>query len=949
MASSRTEAPVAAPSVAWPLGKATSVAGVCLPLLSLLLLNLSPLVLQAKLTYTYDLLLFDYPAAVLSHAAWQSGQIPYWNPYHSSGAPFLADPSTAALYPLNVVLHQLPFVTPATVLCLSTMLHVILAYVGMYAYLRTIGCQRVGAVYAAAAYSFGTYTLIHLDWVSATAISALLPLTFTALERARLASNGWTGATWTAAGGASLAAQWLAGFPQLALYTSLFAAAYFVWRSSLVPSIAFRTGTARGALIRTCAFGVVFLVVAVGLSAIQTLPALEFLSLSNRSNGYVDDTEPGGFVALRYGRLLYGVAGGEAHGTYLGGAALLLVAFAILIRGSTHTRFLSLAGIGSLVLVAKPPRPVFHLLRLVPGYASVHVHFPERILIVAIFCASALSGLAVAALFDSQLPISKRRRALALASVIATAALAVPLLVGYVDLGTHVPQLLFFLLALALAAAYLAVGKPARSLQLVLVGALVLDLSVNYQALRVQFIDYEAHFASSKTAPVLQQLTRGDLARVVGLDLSRPWGGYDTKNISPHLITGNSAWVYGLGDAQGYNPVHLQRYWEYLAALNRGTGVEYHIKSVQNLASPLLRYLNVRYVITRSASKIPGGLLAGQVQLSDDRPIWKTPPLGAPVVDRLVLISWLDKSIQVKQGELVGRVVAETTGGEAIEWPVRAGIETSERFYDDPHIRRQVRHERAQTAADAPPGRYSATLQLPRPAALRRLRFEFVPVAAAPLLLWTIERIEEPRGIESYAESLGDWDGYRIWELRDSLPRAMLVPAIEVERDDERALERLQEEDFDPRRRVLFSESPPPGIRIVDRGAHVDLPSGRAAITSYDLNRIEVAADSVVPSVLVLSEIYYPAWQALVDGETATVYRVNYTFRGVAVPAGQHQVVLFYDDVAFRLGGLISGASALLVFGLALLSWRTRHTSRWVAGRWLDAASGSTSQRLLRG
>jgi MYXO-CTERM domain-containing protein len=64
---------------------------------------------------------------------------------------------------------------------------------------------------------------------------------------------------------------------------------------------------------------------------------------------------------------------------------------------------------------------------------------------------------------------------------------------------------------------------------------------------------------------------------------------------------------------------------------------------------------------------------------------------------------------------------------------------------------------------------------------------------------------------------------------------------------------------------------------------------------------------------LVLSEGYYPGWRASIDGREAPVVRVNVMMRGVALPAGEHEI-----EFRFRSRSIEAGA-ALSLAGLALL------------------------------
>jgi uncharacterized membrane protein YfhO len=58
--------------------------------------------------------------------------------------------------------------------------------------------------------------------------------------------------------------------------------------------------------------------------------------------------------------------------------------------------------------------------------------------------------------------------------------------------------------------------------------------------------------------------------------------------------------------------------------------------------------------------------------------------------------------------------------------------------------------------------------------------------------------------------------------------------------------------------------------------------------------------------LLVLSEIYYPEWKALVDGKQTPLYCADYALRAIPVTKGQHRVTCYYDARAYRKGLHIS-------------------------------------------
>lgn len=66
---------------------------------------------------------------------------------------------------------------------------------------------------------------------------------------------------------------------------------------------------------------------------------------------------------------------------------------------------------------------------------------------------------------------------------------------------------------------------------------------------------------------------------------------------------------------------------------------------------------------------------------------------------------------------------------------------------------------------------------------------------------------------------------------------------------------------------------------------------GKAKIVSYEANRIVVDLENDGDGFLVLTDSFYPTWRVEVDGIGSEIWRVNYNFRGVAVPAGSKEVI----------------------------------------------------------
>ncbi|MBT5875017.1 MAG: YfhO family protein [Candidatus Latescibacteria bacterium] len=91
-------------------------------------------------------------------------------------------------------------------------------------------------------------------------------------------------------------------------------------------------------------------------------------------------------------------------------------------------------------------------------------------------------------------------------------------------------------------------------------------------------------------------------------------------------------------------------------------------------------------------------------------------------------------------------------------------------------------------------------------------------------------------------------------------------------------------------------------------------------ITEHLPNSISLDVSLDSPGILVLGEVYYPAWKAYIDGEKVEILKANDTMRAVALRSGRHQVVMRYESAAVTWGLVISVAGVLLVLSMVILS-----------------------------
>ncbi|MDQ3013045.1 MAG: YfhO family protein, partial [Acidobacteriota bacterium] len=166
-----------------------------------------------------------------------------------------------------------------------------------------------------------------------------------------------------------------------------------------------------------------------------------------------------------------------------------------------------------------------------------------------------------------------------------------------------------------------------------------------------------------------------------------------------------------------------------------------------------------------------------------------------------------------------------------------------------------------------------------------------------------------------------DQDGVQIYENQHVLPRVWLTTQAEAVTSDE-ALRRIKgksEAAFNPKTMALL-EAPPETLRGLSGG---ELGAEeKAQIIRYESNNLVIETNAARQTVLVVSEMNYPGWEAKVDGQQANIRTTDYLLRGVILPAGKHRVEMRYTAPAARNGAVLSALSLLVLIGLMLKARR---------------------------
>ena len=194
-----------------------------------------------------------------------------------------------------------------------------------------------------------------------------------------------------------------------------------------------------------------------------------------------------------------------------------------------------------------------------------------------------------------------------------------------------------------------------------------------------------------------------------------------------------------------------------------------------------------------------------------------------------------------------------------------------------------------------------------------------------------------PEGkFELALDAAGDLSVYR---NRDFVPRAWVVHEARVASDVANALAQVQAPDFDPLTTVIILDNeelqratpfgPLQNASDTSATARSTAELSNATVNATTNNAMTIAVDAAAPGFLLLSELWYPGWEAVVHGSDQTtelaVLHANGSLRAVPIPAGRSTVELHFRPASWRLGRALVGLGLLGIAVLIASTQRLRH------------------------
>lgn len=783
-------------------------------------------------------LLFDqvYQFVPWRKLAWDSlrqGRLPLWNPYSYSGTPFIATLQSAVFYPLNLLLNlSLPF---AMTFAWSALLRLWLAGLATHALALEYGLRRTSAILAGLSFMLCAFLITWLGHPHINVL-ALLPLAILLTERLIVADRRRQLIARSVGLGMVLGCAMLGGHPaslvSLMLTVGLYAGIRLYQRRRV-------RLTCRWAWSLPALAFAVFL--AAIISAVQTLPFLEWLPLSNEigTRGaipfrWLDPSAVWRLLTLPLA-VMPNLFNNPSWSQY--------PYWSFLARRDNYNEYALyvgvitiLAALSGLAQHRRRPLPPPLIAWVVIGLVGLgrHLHLPVI---------GWINHLPLIGLGDSG-----RSQVTYMLAIALLGAWGVDLMLGDDLVATQVRRRFG---QLALAVGLLGIG--------IMLGANLVLPAIRAKVVSIGHAQVDREFAlrSTHTHPITYYYEEVD-RMVAGLIAA-----YRPSNISMYSSAGIALLAWGATAIQRRSPGYV-------------TGKHYSGVLLGLAATDLLLFARGYNPAIAAQDLYPETAVV--TALRQDHGLYRITALRQDLVP--------DAHVMHRFSDVRG-----------LDYPTR--------WY----------REYMGLVPDRLPWlTYGEILSSANSPLLRVLNLKYILSARRS----DLDNIDNITRVTQYG-------GIHVAELGNPTPRAFLARQVTLLPSDSAVLQMLSAQPERVYDRILLRDGQD------ERRALASLPSApQSAVptsdtvtnVAYETERSVWQVHATIPSILFLSDAYYPGWHATIDDAPSPVLRANHAFRAVVVPSGDHTIAFKYApaSVAWGLRLSLAGLAISLVVLLLLVA-----------------------------
>lgn len=554
----------------------------------------------------------QYPWRNLAIEQIKSFELPLWNPYEMAGTPLLGNFQSAVFYPFNLILFVLPFDIGWSLL---VFFQTFLAGIGMYIFLIHFRLNRWACLLGAITFSFCGFSIAWLEWGTILQTGLWLPLILLLIDKMSFSSSKISSfrfpifnkeiiiqryILWSILLTLSLSSSFLAGHLQAFFYVYFITIIYFISKWFV-----------NGKSVRVLLLFILCNIFFFAITAIQWIPTLQLILQSGRN---IDQNwiKEGWFIPWQHAIQFvvpdffgnpttlnyWGVFNYAEFVGYVGIISLIAALYALFFRRDRKTLFFGVLLCASLTF-AFPT--IFARLPFELNIPFLSTAQPTRLLFVIDFCLAILAGLG----FD--LYTKKHKKILVPIFLVGIVFIMLWFLVLMNQYPSSenlrvaknnllFPTVVFICSGFLLFVFILIKNKYLRNMVLFIIVLLASIDLLRFSYKFTPFTNREYLFPQTKLISFLQAQ-------------EKPFRIMTTDSI---ILPPNFSVMYKIESIDGYDPLYLLRYAEFIAASQRGKPDISQPLGFNRIINPnkydtkIINMLGVKYILSFSEIKNPG-------------------------------------------------------------------------------------------------------------------------------------------------------------------------------------------------------------------------------------------------------------------------------------------------------------------------------------------------------
>lgn len=876
--------------------------------------------------FPWDCSDFFYPYLNFVHEELRHFRLPLWNPFVMSGYPMIGDMESQTFYPINWLFLVLSFFSPLSFRLVEIQLifHFFLGGYFMFLLARDMTGKTIPSLMAGLLFMSSGSMVAHTQHLAIINSMAWYPLIFLTARRALLRGS----LSWSIVSGLLYGVQLLAGHWQHSMYMGLILFFYYVWHALFGPER--KKIWPRWMLQLLLISGI-----GIGLALVQILPSVElgFQSVRNRLTYWdmVSGNPPSYLWTLFLPNYFGGINGAPLKAGYdlsLVYVFITVPGFLLAILGLAETirkrNFFYVATLAFLILFSFGLHgPFGDVLFAIPGLNRFRN--PGMLFDPAYFLLCLMVALGAKVLFSQDVFGWLRRHVLLIAVLLLISTVSAGLVWNMSAIPGWYEMVVVLGLSLLAVTGFLRnwIGRgPAIGAICVLLLFQVIHNNMNQKFNRAR------QNPDSYATPELALGSSG----VLEFLRSAPDQDFRTWASAEYILSTNGWNIWRIPSISGWNPITLEAYQEYIQEFVQCQDyTSAKLGGDHELGSPLLDLLGVRYLISINGGVNESLIKSGDVQhVFTDSDWWhiyenKDYVSRALFFPRAYTVSGKEQVLPVmKSSWFDARQTLVLDKADLPDQAKHLAKELTVIQISPEQVHASSGGQVTADAACAQPQLYFRDWNGEGSWVQFRVSGLEQPGRYALLLRYASSDAEMAASVEVAVENRG----------RRQSSSAVVLPRTAgwncaSQRTAELGLFDLVSGDniltLTLRRKIpvdLYS------IVLVRLPEVANARQEPLTITnaSYGVDHVSLTAEVPEEGFLLLNDIFYPGWEATIDGKPAPIFRVNAIFRGVQVSEGTHRVELVFRPNYLLIGG--GGSLATLFLAVFFLQATCRKERR---------------------